>query len=99
MDHLGDGAVPGAANDGRQGGLWEGSTVNLKEQRAGAGRCGHGCYPVEAMPVDGGRVARCLGCGLCGPTRASARGALAALREPGAPEAETGRRHLRLMGA
>ena len=63
------------------------------------GRCKHRCYPVEAIPVDGGRVARCLGCGLCGPTRASAIEALAALRDPGARESETRRHHLRLVGA
>ena len=62
------------------------------------GRCVHRCYPVEAKSVDGGRVARCLGCGLSGPTRASAIEALAALRNPGVPEAGN-RRHLRLVGA
>jgi hypothetical protein len=50
------------------------------------------------MPVDGGRVARCLGCGFCGPVRASAIEALAALRDPEAPEAGN-RRHLRLVVA
>ena len=72
--------------------------MEREERPADYGRREHRCYPVEAMPVDGGRVARCLGCGLSGPTRASAIEALAALRGPGVPEAGN-RRHLRLVGA
>lgn len=71
--------------------------MEREERPADYGRCDHRCYPVEAIPADGGRVARCLGCGLSGPTRASAIEALAALRNPGVPEA--GNRHLRLVGA
>ena len=59
-------------------------------------RCVHRCYPVEAIFVDGGRLARCLGCGCSGPTRAIE--ALAALRNPEVPEAGN-RRHLRLVAA
>jgi NAD-dependent dihydropyrimidine dehydrogenase PreA subunit len=73
--------------------------VEREERPADYGRCEHRCYPVEAILVDGGRRARCLGCGLCEPVRASAIVALAALRDPGAPEAETRRHHLRLVGA
>lgn len=72
--------------------------MEKREGPADHGRCEHRCYPVEAVPVDGGRVARCLGCGLSGPTRASAIEALAALRGLGVPEAGN-RRHLRLVGA
>jgi hypothetical protein len=72
--------------------------VEREERPAGHGRCEHRCYPVEAVPADGGRSARCLGCGRSGPVRASAAEALAALRARGAPEA--GRhRHLRLVVA
>jgi hypothetical protein len=35
---------------------------------------------VVVEPVEGGRVARCLGCGRLGPVRPSSAGALAALR-------------------
>jgi hypothetical protein len=77
----------------------DGTPVDRKERPADDGRCGHRCYPIEAIPVDGGRVARCLGCGLCGPVRASAIEALAALRDRGAPEVGNRRHHLRLVGA
>lgn len=46
------------------------------------GRCEHASYPVEVVPVEGGRkIAHCLGCGRSGPVRASTTEALAALRE------------------
>jgi hypothetical protein len=72
--------------------------MDSKKRPANRGRCGHLCYPVEAMPIDGGRVARCLGCGLSGPVRASATEALAALRERGTPEGGGRHRHLRIVG-
>jgi hypothetical protein len=71
--------------------------VERKGRPADSGRCEHRCYPVEAVPVDGGRVAHCLGCCFTGPTSAGAIEALAALRNPGVSEA--GNRHLRLVGA
>ena len=79
MGHLMDGGVPGAAYDGCLAILEEGSALDRSER--GAGRCRHGCYPVEVRPVEGGRSARCLGCGQSGPARPSAAGALAALRD------------------
>ena len=42
--------------------------------------CRH-TYPVEVVPLGGGRRARCLGCGACGPVRADAEAAMKALRD------------------
>ena len=89
--------APHAVSQGESRSPKDRNPVEREEWPAGRGRCEHRCCPVEAVPVDGGRVARCLGCGLCGPTRATAIEALAALRGPGVPEA--GNRHLRLVGA
>ncbi len=51
-------------------------------------RCDHH-YPIVVEKVGGGgRRARCLGCGVGGPERAGAEGAMLALRE----EARAGRR-------
>ncbi len=41
--------------------------------------CGHH-YPIEVVPVGGGRRARCLGCGACGPVREGSEEAMRALR-------------------
>jgi hypothetical protein len=54
--------------------------VDRRERQTGAERCLHDRYPVVVEPVEGGRVARCLGCGRLGPVRPSSAGALAALR-------------------
>ncbi len=59
-------------------------------EEAAGGRCGHGCYPVEVRPVEGGRSARCLGCGHTGPVRPSSAWALAALRDEDAEEWQVG---------
>jgi hypothetical protein len=59
--------------------LEEGRGVDLSER--GVGRCGHRRYPVVVGRVEGGRTARCLGCGCSGPVRPSAAWALAALRD------------------
>jgi hypothetical protein len=37
-------------------------------------------YPIEVVPVGGGKLARCLGCGACGPVRAGGEDAMLALR-------------------
>ena len=37
-------------------------------------------YPIEVAPVGGGKRARCLGCGACGPVRAAGEDAMLALR-------------------
>ena len=42
-------------------------------------RCAHH-YPILVDRVEGGRQARCLGCGTSGPTRADAEQAMLALR-------------------
>jgi hypothetical protein len=38
-------------------------------------------YPIEVARVRSGKHARCLGCGACGPVRASGREAMLALRD------------------
>ncbi len=52
--------------------------------------CAHQ-YPIEVARVEGGRQARCLGCGSSGPTRADAEQAMLVLR------AEA--RHGQMLGA
>jgi hypothetical protein len=47
--------------------------------KAATWRCGH-LYPVVVEPIEGGKRARCLGCGEGGPVRADARSALRALK-------------------
>ncbi len=42
-------------------------------------RCGHHC-PIEVSPTVGGKRARCLGCGACGPLREGTEEAMLALR-------------------
>ncbi len=37
-------------------------------------------YPIEVAPLEGGKRARCLGCGACGPVRAAGEDAMLALR-------------------
>ena len=44
--------------------------------------CEHTTYPVEVLPLDGGKkIAYCLGCGRTGPVCKSSREAVIALRE------------------
>ena len=38
-------------------------------------------YPIEVVNVRSGRRARCLGCGACGPVRASGEEAMLTLRD------------------
>jgi hypothetical protein len=38
-------------------------------------------YPIEVVRVRSGKRARCLGCGACGPVRASGEEAMFALRD------------------
>src|SRR5215207_717893 len=45
-------------------------------------RCEHTTYPVEVLPLDGGKkIAYCLGCGRTGPVCKSSREAVIALRK------------------
>ena len=46
-------------------------------------RCQHTTYPVEVLPLDGGKkkIAYCLGCARTGPVCKSSREAVIALRE------------------
>jgi len=58
-------------------------------------------YPIEVAPLAGGKRARCLGCGACGPVRAAGEDAMLALRaearyrerwEPNPPALSTSKR-------
>jgi hypothetical protein len=42
-------------------------------------RCRH-FYPIEVVPTEGGKRARCLGCGVSGPVQADTVDAMRALR-------------------
>ena len=46
-------------------------------------RCGHRYPSVVDTTKEGGKRARCLGCGTIGPSRADAAGAMRALRDHG----------------
>ena len=56
--------------------------MDLRKRQADRGRCGHATFPVEVLPVGGGKkkIAHCLGCGRSGPAREGSAEALAALR-------------------
>ena len=58
----------------------EGSVVAGRKRGEAEGRCAHVGFPLEVERVEGGRAARCLGCGHRGPVRPSSEGAVAALR-------------------
>jgi hypothetical protein len=47
----------------------------MARQKPGLLGCGHR-LPIEVVPLDDGRRARCLRCGQCGPVRADSEGAL-----------------------
>ena len=53
-----------------------------REESMNRRRCEHTTYPVEVLPLDGGKkIAYCLGCGRTGPVCNSSREAVIALRE------------------
>jgi hypothetical protein len=53
-----------------------------EERQMSRGRCQHATFPVEVLPVEGGKkIAYCLGCGRSGPVCKSSTEALTALRE------------------
>jgi hypothetical protein len=51
----------------------------MARQRPTMWGCDHH-YPIEVSPTEGGKRARCLGCGACGPLRADTEAAMRALR-------------------
>jgi hypothetical protein len=51
----------------------------MVRQRPTMWGCDHH-YPIEVSPTEGGKRARCLGCGACGPMRADAEAAMRTLR-------------------
>jgi hypothetical protein len=63
--------------------LEEGTTLHRSRRSTSRGRCEHATYPVEVLPVDGGKkkIAHCLGCGRSGPVCEGSTEALMALRE------------------
>ena len=52
----------------------------MVRQRPTMWGCDHHHYPIEVSPTEGGKRARCLGCGACGPLRADTEAAMRALR-------------------
>ena len=61
--------------------------MDLEEKRTTTrGRCGHATFPVEVLPVVGGKkVAYCPECGRAGPACESSAEAIATLRETPRP--------------
>jgi DNA-binding NarL/FixJ family response regulator len=57
----------------------ERSTSMARERPTNLWECDHH-YPIEVVAVGGGKRARCLGCGACGPVRAAGEDAMLALR-------------------
>ena len=56
--------------------------MNRTKRATNLGRCEHDTFPVEVLPVGGGKkIAHCLGCGRSGPVRQSSAEALMGLRE------------------
>ena len=51
----------------------------MARQRPTMWACDHH-YPIEVSPTQGGKRARCLGCGACGPVREGTEAAMRALR-------------------
>jgi hypothetical protein len=72
--------------------LEEGTALYRSRRSINRGRCEHATYPVEVLPVDGGKkkIAHCLGCGRSGPVCESSTEALVALRETARPALERG---------
>ena len=56
---------------------------STEEESMNRRRCEHTTYPVEVLPLEGGKkkIAYCLGCGRTGPVCKSSREAVIALRE------------------
>ena len=56
--------------------------MDPRKQPTDRARCEHAAFPVEVLPVVGGKkkIAHCLGCGRSGPAREGSAEALAALR-------------------
>jgi hypothetical protein len=52
----------------------------MARQRPTMWGCAHSYQPIEVSPTEGGKRARCLGCGACGPVRADTEAAMRALR-------------------
>ncbi len=56
--------------------------MNRTKRATNLGRCEHDAFPVEVLPVGGGKkIAHCLGCGRSGPVRQSSTEALIGLRD------------------
>jgi hypothetical protein len=53
----------------------------MVRQRPTMWGCDHHYYPIEVLPTEGGKRARCLGCGAWGPVREGSEEAVLALRE------------------
>ena len=57
------------------------NAVNFRKRPTNRGRCEHVTFPVEVVPVGGGKkIAYCLGCGRSGPACEGSAEALVALR-------------------
>ena len=55
--------------------------MNPRKRPTNRGRCEHVTFPVEVVPVGGGKkIAYCLGCGRSGPACEGSAEALVALR-------------------
>ena len=70
--------------------LEEGTTLDRSRRPINRGSCEHATYPVEVLPVEGGKkkIAYCLGCGRSGPACEGSMEALMALRETARPAFE-----------